>query len=169
MHVSEEGDARELTCTRCRRTVPLLSVQDALAATEIGEDQDLGPCEECGKPMTVKRSRKGLFMGCSSYPECKNTAPMPKDKLPAPQPTFERCDKCGRPLVVRWGKFGRFLACSGFPRCRNKWAITGRRRRCKADGCGARMMKKVDKDGNPYLGCTRYPECSYTEPTPKAG
>ena len=30
-------------------------------------------CGKCGKPMTVKTSRFGKFLGCSGFPECKNT------------------------------------------------------------------------------------------------
>ena len=30
-------------------------------------------CENCGKPMVVKRGRFGQFLACSGYPECKTT------------------------------------------------------------------------------------------------
>ena len=29
------------------------------------------------------------------------------------------------------------------------------------------MMRKTDKEGNLYLGCTRFPDCDYTEPMPE--
>jgi DNA topoisomerase-1 len=116
--------------------------------------------------MEMKRSRSGLFLGCTKYPDCKTTSPMPKDALPAPQPTHERCEKCGRPLVMRWGQYGRFLACSGFPRCRNLWKVPARGRKCPAEGCEGRLMKKVSPEGETFLGCTRYPECRHTEPAP---
>jgi DNA topoisomerase-1 len=35
-------------------------------------------CEKCGKPMAVRRSRRGMFLGCTGYPECRNAKPMPK-------------------------------------------------------------------------------------------
>ncbi|MFH0911548.1 MAG: type I DNA topoisomerase [Planctomycetota bacterium] len=41
------------------------------------------PCEECGKPMTVKRGRRGPFLGCSAYPKCRNTKPLDEAATPA--------------------------------------------------------------------------------------
>ena len=32
------------------------------------------PCPECGAPMVERRSRRGVFYGCSNYPKCKHTA-----------------------------------------------------------------------------------------------
>ncbi len=34
-------------------------------------------CEDCGKPMTIRNSRRGYFLGCSGYPKCKNTGDVP--------------------------------------------------------------------------------------------
>src|SRR5438445_9906507 len=31
------------------------------------------PCENCGKPMALKRGRFGQFLACTGYPECKTT------------------------------------------------------------------------------------------------
>jgi DNA topoisomerase-1 len=80
------------------------------------------PCELCGAPMAVRRSRRGPFLGCTNYPTCTGTRPMPGDKAPEkkePAPwTSVVCDKCGRPMALRSSKRGKFLGCSGFPRCR---------------------------------------------------
>ncbi|MCH8807604.1 MAG: type I DNA topoisomerase [Planctomycetes bacterium] len=35
------------------------------------------PCEECGKPMWIRQSRRGKFLGCSGYPKCKSTQELP--------------------------------------------------------------------------------------------
>lgn len=32
-------------------------------------------CPQCGKPMRARKSAKGDFWGCSTYPECKGTRP----------------------------------------------------------------------------------------------
>jgi len=164
MHVGDDGAADELTCGRCRNRRPLLSVAEALDATELPAEPPLAECDRCGAPMVLKRGRKGLFLGCSRYPECKGTAPLPKDALPEPVPTRERCEKCGRPMVLRWGNYGRFLACSGYPRCRNLWPLPERRKKCPAGGCDGELIKKVSAEGEAYYGCTRFPECAYTAP-----
>ena len=40
--------------------------------SESGEEE-IEPCENCGKPMAVKRGRFGQFLACTGYPECKTT------------------------------------------------------------------------------------------------
>jgi DNA topoisomerase-1 len=86
------------------------------------EVAELPPCEQCGAPMVIRRSRRGQFLGCSRYPECKGIRQMPGEaprekKEPAPW-TSVACDKCGRPMALRASKRGPFLGCTGFPRCR---------------------------------------------------
>jgi len=82
-------------------------------------------CEACGSPMTVKRKGRRAFLGCSNYPACRNTRPLPEGirieskPQPPPQEAGFPCEKCGRPMVIRSGRRGKFLSCSGFPRCRN--------------------------------------------------
>ena len=34
-------------------------------------------CDECGKPMIIRKGRRGKFLGCSGYPKCKNTGEVP--------------------------------------------------------------------------------------------
>ena len=34
-------------------------------------------CSDCGKPMTIRKGRRGYFLGCSNYPKCKNTGEVP--------------------------------------------------------------------------------------------
>lgn len=82
-------------------------------------------CELCNAPMMVRHSRRGPFYGCTNYPACKGTMPMPNEdgtvpvkKEPA-QLTGIPCEKCGRPMAIRISKRGKFLGCSGFPRCRS--------------------------------------------------
>ena len=45
-------------------------------APQIREDVK---CEKCGKPMVVRRSRRGQFLGCSGYPKCRSTLNLDKD------------------------------------------------------------------------------------------
>lgn len=166
MHAEEDAAAKGLICGQCGHRLALLTVEQALEKTELPSDEPAAVCQECGAPMLLKRGRKGLFLGCGNYPECKSTSPIPKDALPGPQPTHEVCEKCGRPLVMRWGQFGRFLACSGFPGCRNIWRMPARPKNCPADGCAGHLIKKISPGGEAYYGCTRFPECSHTEPAP---
>ncbi len=35
------------------------------------------PCDECGEPMLIRTGRSGPFLGCSKYPKCKSSKPLP--------------------------------------------------------------------------------------------
>ncbi len=79
-------------------------------------------CDECRSPMVVKFARGRSFLGCSAYPKCRGTKPLPPGvyvEKPKPQDAGVRCDKCGRAMVIRKSRRGPFLSCSGFPRCKN--------------------------------------------------
>ena len=34
-------------------------------------------CDKCNKPMVIKESRRGEFLGCSGFPKCRNAEPLP--------------------------------------------------------------------------------------------
>ena len=40
-------------------------------------------CPECGQPLTVRTNRATDedFLGCSAWPDCKHTEPMPLDMM----------------------------------------------------------------------------------------
>ena len=33
-------------------------------------------CPQCGAPLQIKQGKKGLFLGCSAYPECDYLRPL---------------------------------------------------------------------------------------------
>jgi DNA topoisomerase-1 len=138
-------------------------------------------CEKCGKPMIIKWGRRGEFLACSGYPECKTTMNFTRDDdgtiRPAqPETTDEICEKCGRPMQVRFGRYGKFLGCSGYPECKNMQPLhkpvpTG----VKCLGCGqGELMERRSRRGKLFYSCNRYPECQFVawdrpipEPCPK--
>jgi DNA topoisomerase I len=73
-----------LNYPKCRSTAPIpdeLKEQlgDAVNAPAASSGPDLKTivpsevCDDCGGPMTVRRGRRGFFLGCSKYPKCKGT------------------------------------------------------------------------------------------------
>ena len=112
-----------LGCTgypECTNTLPCDEVGAPLKKVEPEDIKE--SCGDCGSAMVVKFARGRSFMGCSAYPKCKATQPLPPGvyvEKPKPEDAGARCDKCGRPIVIRKGRRGPFLSCSGFPRCRN--------------------------------------------------
>jgi DNA topoisomerase I len=96
----------------------------APAASAGGVDPavQLPPCPKCGSPTSIRRSFRGAFCGCTRYPECKGTAPVPPGALPKrepPKPAGVDCPDCGKPMIIRQGRRGPFAGCSGYPKCRN--------------------------------------------------
>ena len=108
----------------CTNTLP--SDEDGVPLRKIRADEIDQKCEDCGSKMEVKFARGRSFLGCSGYPKCKATQPMPPGvyvEKPKPKDAGVGCDKCGRPMVIRKSRRGPFLSCSGFPRCRNAMPV----------------------------------------------
>jgi len=58
----------------------------------------LGTCPECGGELIVRKSRNGKrFVGCSKYPNCKNTYPLPQSGII--EKTDKLCGVCKTPVV----------------------------------------------------------------------
>jgi len=133
-------------------------------------------CRRCGRPMLKRWSRRGLFLGCSGYPECRFTQPLDEEGKPVvrpePQTLDEKCPRCGRPLVRRTSRHGPFIGCSGYPECsysRNleeRVEVPEELRRC--DKCGAEMVVRRSRRGR-FLACSAYPKCRNTKPLPRSG
>ncbi len=79
----------------------------------------LGACPNCTGELRITRSsRTGKsFVGCSGYPDCRTSFPLPQ-RAPV-SPTEKTCVKCGLPMVnIRLGK-KRILKCID-PNCNSK-------------------------------------------------
>ncbi len=131
------------------------------------------PCENCGKPMVMKRGRFGPFLACSGYPECRTVVRISRAAAPPPEPTDQVCDKCGAPMVIRDGRYGRFLSCSTYPACKNIKPIPIG---VNCPRCGAPLAARRSKRGRTFYGCSAYPKCDFTlwdrpiaEPCPTCG
>ena len=131
-------------------------------------------CENCGRPMVLKRGRFGQFMACTGYPDCKTTRRLDQGKKVPDIPLDEKCPQCGRNLLLRHGRYGEFISCSGYPEC--KWVkqnyIGVKCPECKTGD----LAEKKARRGNFFYGCSNYPKCRFTsaykpvdEPCPECG
>src|SRR5262249_48003381 len=81
------------------------------------------PAPDCGSHTVLRTGRNGRFLGCSAFPRCKKTMPLPEENAPteagaspagdgaaAPAETAPapECPNCGRPMLLRKGRFGEF-------------------------------------------------------------
>ena len=118
-------------------------------------------CPECGRPVEVKSSRYGWFVGCTGYPACTFTRPLEERERKEPRPIGRACPKCGGDLVEREGRMGAFIACSNYPKCRHTEPVTIPGVTCPKCGEGGVAAKRTRR-GRTFWGCTRYPECDWT-------
>ncbi|MBI5324806.1 MAG: type I DNA topoisomerase [Ignavibacteriae bacterium] len=121
-------------------------------------------CDKCGAPMEIKVSRRGRFLGCTNYPECKNTKPLPKEeKAEKSEPEIAEgifCDVCGKQMVIRQSKFGKFYGCIDYPNCKGTKPISTNINcpKCKE---GIILERFSPKSKKKFWGCSRYPDCDY--------
>ncbi len=119
-------------------------------------------CEKCGKPMAVKQGRYGVFLGCSSYPDCKNTQSI--NGASKSKPVGIDCPeaKCSGEIVEKKSKRGKvFYGCSKFPDC--KFATWDKPIDKECPDCKAKfLVEKTTKKLGTFLSCLT-PECGFKQ------
>ena len=116
-------------------------------------------CERCGAKMVKRWGKRGYFLACSSYPECRYTREV-EESGESPVVNGAPCEKCGNPMIVKNGRFGRFLACSNYPTCRfTKPIETGVR--CSQEGCDGMIVERRTRKGKVFYSCSNYPRCTF--------
>src|SRR4051794_37614307 len=88
-------------CTNTRElTVDLPDVDKA----DLGEQDETEYCENCGRPMVLKKGRFGQFYACSGYPDCKTTKQIGGEQR-KDVALDEKCPQCGNNLVQKFGRY----------------------------------------------------------------
>jgi len=136
-------------------------------------------CPKCGGQLSKRLGRNGLFIGCTSYPECDYTRDLNADKAEAEAPEIVEgrvCPDCGSELSIKRGRYGKFIGCTGYPKCKHiepleKPEDTGVD--CPKCNKGS-LQKKKSRRGKVFYSCSTYPKCDYAvwneplaEPCPK--
>jgi DNA topoisomerase-1 len=144
-------------CTNTRElTVDLPDVDKADLTEQDAEEY----CENCGRPMVLKKGRFGTFYACSGYPDCKTTKRIgATEQKKADVPLDEKCPQCGNHLLLKQGRFGEFTACSNYPTCKFvKQKTIG----VPCPNCSqGEVVERRSKRGKTFYGCSRYPDCDF--------
>jgi DNA topoisomerase-1 len=109
-------------------------------------------CENCGKPMVIKRGRFGRFMACSGYPECKTSKPIS---------IGVNCPDCKQGYLTerRSGRGKIFFGCNRYPDC--KFAAWDRPLPEACPQCQSPyLLQKFSKRDGAYVACPNK-ECEY--------
>jgi DNA topoisomerase-1 len=135
---------------------------------DLSDQGDEEYCENCGRPMVLKKGRFGTFFACSGYPECKTTKQIGAAQKKAVVQLDEKCPQCANNLVQKYGRFGEFTACSNYPACKYiKQKTIG----VKCPECSeGEVVERRSKRGKTFFGCNRYPDCEFvawSKPVPE--
>jgi DNA topoisomerase-1 len=147
---------KENLCTYTRElTVDLPDIDGA----DLAEQGDEEYCQNCGRPMVLKKGRFGTFFACTGYPDCKTTKQIGGAQKKPDVTLDEKCPQCGNNLVQKYGRFGEFTACSNYPGCKYvKQKTIG----VKCPECSeGEIVERRSRRGKTFYGCNRYPDCNF--------
>ena len=144
-----------------------LDESPAEAAAAATPAEEVPPCEKCGKPMALRRSRFGAFYGCTGYPECKNIRKI-GGQAAEKKPTGVACPQCGEGEIEekrsRRGK--TFYSCNRYPKC--DYALWDKPVPQPCPQCAAPFLtEKTTKKKGTRLRCVKE-GCGYEEPVAAA-
>jgi len=143
-------------CTYTRELTVDLPDLDVSNLSEQGEGEY---CENCGRPMVLKKGRFGTFFACTGYPDCKTTKQIGGTQKKPDVQLEEKCPVCGSNMVLKSGRFGEFTACGNYPTCKHvKQKTIG----MKCPECNeGEVVERRSKRGKTFYGCNRWPDCNF--------
>ncbi|SFD34063.1 DNA topoisomerase-1 [Thiohalospira halophila DSM 15071] len=140
--------------------------EQSVSRSEVTQEDIGEACPECGKPLVKRLGRRGAFIGCTGYPECRYTRNVDEDPNAPREPEKvegRSCPECGGDLIIRQGRYGKFIGCNNYPECRHvepleKPEPTG----VTCPECGeGELNKRKSRAGKTFYSCSRYPDCKY--------
>lgn len=134
-------------------------------ADAMREQQLVGTCAACGDELHIKRSRRGNFIGCNGYPECRASFSLPRSALV--QTTELACPECENPMlrVIRRGQPPQEVCVD--PKCKFN---TDRNELGDCPTCKeGRIRILYSRAGNRFAGCSNWPNCEQTYRLPPRG
>ncbi|MDB5297419.1 MAG: topA, partial [Phycisphaerales bacterium] len=119
-------------------------------------------CEKCGSPMLLRDSKRGPFLGCSTFPKCRSTKMM-KKLVGADLAQVEAL----LPLLKEEGAKAAEMAAkiTGSIPAGPAAKPTNVATNIDCDECGKPMIVRQGRRG-PFLGCSGYPKCKNTGEVP---
>ncbi len=150
------------------------------AQEEVGEalsdavtaDARVGACPKCGKDLLMKNSAKtrSSFIGCSGWPDCDVTYPVPQGKI---EPLEELCATCGSPQIKVTPFRSKPKTVCVDPACPTNHEpdlVVGECPTCAATGVkGELIAQKNPRTLKRFIRCTNYETCNTSYPLPQNG
>ena len=147
--------------------------QGANKTFSVGTDVE---CEQCGAPMDLRFWKGSFFLGCSRYPDCKNTVNLPPDiaarygdqsivvaealaEVAASASETIPCEACNGTMELKTGRYGRYYKCTNAECGVTASVSTGVV--CPSCKEGEIVEKYSTKRRRTFYSCNRYPDCRY--------
>ena len=165
---SRNALAGELEALLPKKEEVATALADAVAA-----DAYVGKCPKCGKDLQIRASNKtrSMFIGCSGWPDCDVTYPLPKGKVESVE---ELCPTCGMPQVKVTAFRSKPRTVCIDPNCETNQepdVVVGICPACTDRGI---MDAKLIAQRNPrtlkrFIRCENYDDCGCSYPLPQYG
>ena len=167
------NSSRDLLAQELDALLPVREQVKEALADAVAADAYVGVCPKCGKDLQIRASSKtkSMFIGCSGWPECDITYPLPKGKIVAQE---EVCPTCGMPQVkVTAFRSKPHVKCID-PNCPSNHepdVEVGICPKCTDRGI---FDAKLIAQRNPrtlkrFIRCENYEECGCSYPLPQHG
>jgi DNA topoisomerase-1 len=150
--------------------VPLAEQVGQLLKDATDADATLGPCPKSGDDLRIKFSpkNKSYFVGCSGYPECDLTFPLPRNyKFEAVEGA---CPTCGTPQVklIAFKRKPQIVCLD--PTCPTRAEPDVPLGPCPAPDCGGEVIaRRSPSTLKRFARCTNYETCGTSYPLPGQG
>ena len=165
---SRNSLAAEIEALLPKKDEVATALTDAVAA-----DAYVGKCPKCGKDLQIRASSKtrSMFIGCSGWPDCDVTFPLPKGKVESVE---EPCPACGMPQVKVTAFRTKPRTTCIDPNCETNHEpdiVVGICPACTDRGL---MDAKLIAQRNPrtlkrFIRCENYEDCGCSYPLPQNG
>lgn len=140
-------------------------IEETVQRKDVTQEELDEKCPECGSKLSIWLGKRGRFIGCTGYPNCKYTRNLHTegDAEAAEIIAGRKCPTCESDLVIKTGKYGKFIGCSGYPNCKfieslDKPVDTGVEcPECKQ----GHLMKRKTRYATFFYACNKYPDCKY--------
>ena len=167
------SNSRDLLAKELEALLPVREQVKEALSDAVAADAYVGKCPKCGKDLQIRASNKtkSMFIGCSGWPDCDVTYPLPKGKIEAQE---ELCPTCGMPQVKVTAFRAKPRVQCVDPNCETNHEPDIEVGICPACTDRGIMDAKLIAQRNPrtlkrFIRCENYEECGCSYPLPQHG
>jgi DNA topoisomerase-1 len=157
MYAQLEANKKELTSSIAG------TIKDEAALED--KKNYIGTCRACGHILRIVQTDSGRFVGCTGYPDCRNSYPLPKTGALTVLRSKE-CKKEGAAVLKVGSKYNWAVGIGPCFKCDLEKECYPPETVGPCPECDGSMFLITFKDTR-FLGCTK--RCGYTHSVPKTG